>query len=295
MGFRKMNDSKCIGIVGFGNMGKAAAQGFLKANYLVYGWNRTPSKVSSIKEVKPVSKLRDLPYLCKRIILFVSDDDASAYVLLSDEGLFSSNVKDLMIINSSTVSPIHSSIVSGEAKKRNIKYIHAPVMGGPKTLINRENLILVDGEKEIYKEAVDILNVISKNILYVGDPPKASVIKLILNSIAFVNTQVLSEALILSKAWDIDVDSLYEAASFTWLKPIFDKYKNRILDKEYPTSFSLKLAAKDLFYTYAAGYYKKKSLPIISTAVNSYLDAVDKGYGEKDYTRIYYYLLGKDH
>jgi len=281
---------KCIGIIGFGNMGSAAAERFRLMGYSVYGWNRNIKKVLKIDGVVPVKNPKDLPKYCKRILILVSDDDASSNILFGNNGLIHSRFRDFIIINSSTISPLHSLIAYETCKNAKIKYINAPIMGGPKTLLNASSLIIVDGDIEIYNEVSSILKEISREIYYVGEIPRASVIKLILNSIAFINAQVLSETLTLAKAWNVPYKTLREAASKTWLKTIFDKYMDRILDKEFVTSFRLRLAAKDLFYTEASGYYKSIALPLISTAKDIFLQASRYGYRDSDYTRIFYFI-----
>jgi len=285
-----MEGSKCIGIIGYGNMGSMAAEAYLKAGYKVYVWNRTYDKIPSRKGIYPMKRIRDLVFLCREIIILVSDDDASANVLLGEDGVFNYKMEDLLVINSTTISPIHSVIISRTARELGIRYVNAPIMGGPKTLLTGENLILIDGDEDAYLKASECLKPLSREIQYVGRPPNASVIKLILNSISFVNAQVLSEVLALADSWNLDIDILSQAASKTWIKAILDKYLNRILNEDYPTSFRMRLAAKDLFYTEAAGYYKDQPLPIISTAMKTYLEASQKGYRDEDYTRIYYFL-----
>jgi len=281
---------KCIGIIGFGNMGSAAAKRFKSIGYSVYGWNRSIDKVSKINGVKTVRNPEELPIYCKKILILVSDDEASLEILFGKNGLIHSKYKDFIVINSSTISPLHSIIAYKTFKDAGIGYVDAPIMGGPRTLLNASSLIIVDGDDEVFEDASTVLKEISKDIYYVNEPPRASVIKLILNSIAFINTQALSEALTLAKAWNIPYEMLREAASKTWLKTIFDKYMDRILDEKYMTSFKLRLAAKDLFYTEAAGYYKSIALPLISTVKDIFLEASRHGYSDSDYTRVFYFI-----
>lgn len=73
---------------------------------------------------------------------------------------------------------------------------------------------------------------------------------------SYVNAEILSEVISLAEAWNFNLNKLYEDTLKTWLKCIFDKYMKRILSKDYPSSFRMRLAAKDLFYATASGYYK---------------------------------------
>jgi len=277
----------CIGIVGFGRMGSAAAESYINAGYKVYGWNRSLEKVDKVYGVEKITRLKDLPSKCSLIMVFVSDDDASAQVLYGKDGLFSGSSSDTVILNASTISPIHSKLAYDISHELNINYLHTPIMGGPKTLVEMRSLILVDGDKNLFKLVEGDLKIISRERLYLGPPPTASVVKLILNSIAFTNAEILSEVISLAEAWDVNLDKLYEAASKTWLKCIFDKYMRRILSEDYPSSFRMRLAAKDLFYTTASGYYKDIHMPIISMVSQLYLHASSLGYSEDDYSRIF--------
>ncbi len=284
--------SKRIGFIGLGIMGLPMASRLAEAGYSLIVWNRTPQKAEKLKErgVSVASSPAELASAAEYIVVMVSDDTASRSVLLGDKGVYESIKEGSVIINHSTVTPMHSIEMYRIFKQRGVHYLEVPVMGSRGAAEKGTLLSMVGGDKELLASISGILKTYSREIIYIGPIGHATALKLAINSIFFNSVQALAEAIALVEAWGIGASKLFEVADRLWIKVIVDRYGRRLLADEYPVNFRLVLAAKDLMYTVQAGYEKKQSLPLTSAAAQTYLKAATSGLGDKDYSRIFKFL-----
>jgi len=285
---------KCIGIVGLGRMGSSMTRWLQSKGYRIVVWDRTPGKMKLIRGAEPADSPRSVAEKCGEVHIAVSDDEASRSVLRGSRGIFRAKRRDLLVVNHSTVTPMHSLEASSYAyNELGADYLEAPVIGGPKEARIGKLLILAGGPRKTYERAWNVLNDMAREVVYLGDIPTASIIKLAINSMFFVSAQVLSESIALVKSWGIDPSVLADIASKTWLKPIIDHYYERILGPETPVGFTLRLATKDLLYAELSGYAKDTPLPLITMTMQTYMNAVRAGYAEHDYSRVGTYIMEK--
>ena len=285
---------RCIGIIGLGRMGSAIARWLQSKGYNLVVWNRTPSKVSLLENVEAAGSPREVADKCGEVHIVVADDEASRSVLRGSRGVFSSKRRDLIVVNHSTVTPMHSIEASDYAyRELGADYIEAPVIGGPKEARVGRLLVLAAGPRKGYERVLGVLRDMAREVVYLGDIPAASVVKLAVNSMFFVSAQILSEAIALTKAWEIDPSVLADIASKTWLKPVIDHYYDRILSPETPVGFTVRLATKDLLYAELSGYAKDTPLPLVTMTMQTFMNAVKAGYGEHDYSRVGTYIMGR--
>ncbi len=283
---------ECIGIIGLGRMGSAFARRCLSLGLKVVAWNRTPEKIEKLQGVEPAATPREVAERCGAVHVFVADDEASRAVLRGPEGVFAALRSELIVANHTTVTPSHSLEMYRAAEELGAMYLDAPVVGGPAQTRLGQLLVLVSGTREAYEKALPMLKNLGETVMYVGDVPTATVLKLAINSMFFISAQTISEAMALASAWGVDPEVLREAASKTWLKTLFDKYYDRMMSKERPPSFTVRLAAKDLAYAQQAGYMRGTPLPLVSTALQTYLEASRRGYDSSDYSRIAWHVMG---
>ena len=104
----------------------------------------------------------------------------------------------------------------------------------------------------------------------------------------------LAEALLLVKSWSVEEKDFLDIANKLWLKIIVDRYASRLLDESFPTSFQLRLAAKDLYYAVLSGYHKGQPLPVTTRLAETFLEASHLGkLGTKDYSKVYFFLKSR--
>ncbi len=281
-----------VAFLGTGLMGFNMARRLAEKGFTVMAWNRTYSKAKPL-ESYGVKVVEDLPRAVKEaevISVMVSDDSASETVLRE---AFKHANEGAVILNHSTVTPMHSSKMYLSARERGLSYIALPVMGGPADALRGELVGIAGGDVEVLSRIEGYQESLFKKVFYLGSVEEASAVKLALNSIYFSAMIGLAEALVLVEAWGVTPQKFFEVTSELWIKPIVERYGSRLLAENYPVSFKLRLAAKDASYALSSGLEKGFPLPHIATMAQTLLIASQSGkLGEEDYTRIYRFLKG---
>lgn len=279
-------------ILGTGLLGFNIARRLLENDFEVTVWNRTIEKAKPLLEhgAKLATDIKDAVQRAELISVIVSDDKASLYIL---KNVFSYGKKGAVIVNHSTVTPSHTREMYEEAHAKGFAYVALPVMGGPREAIEGELIGVAGGDYEKLTSFPKYLETLFKKVHYVKSPEEASAVKLALNSIYFSAMIGLAEALVLAESWGCEPQTFFKIADDLWIKVLVERYGSRLLSENYPVSFKLHLAAKDMSYATIAGAEKGVSLPHIATMAQMLLSAsMRKELKEEDYTRIYKFLKG---
>ncbi len=276
------------GFIGTGMMGFPMAKRILMAGHELIVWNRTRSKAEPLAEMG--ARLADSPRQVAEeasvIHVMVADDNASKAVLSGPNGVSQAPLEGKVVVNHSTVTPMHTVEMERLFAGLGAKYLAVPVMGGPRDAEKGALLALAGGEEEVVEKVRPLLMAFSKEIIYLGPAHVASAVKLAINSLFFTSAAALSEAIALVEAWGASHEELYRVARRLWLRSMIDKYGERLLKEDYPVSFRLVLAAKDLEYAARAGFERGQPMHLASTLAELFLTAAANGLGEEDYSRI---------
>ncbi|MEZ0346698.1 MAG: NAD(P)-dependent oxidoreductase [Infirmifilum sp.] len=281
-----------VALFGTGLMGFNMARRLLEKNIPVVAWNRTIEKAKPLEEfgAEVTPSFQEALKKVDLVAIMVSDDEASGFVM---ENICFESRGNMMIINHSTVTPSHSKKMHEMAHRVGCKYVALPVMGGPGDALRGELVGIAGGDwnsLDAYREYVDAL---FRKIHVLRSVEEASAVKLALNSIYFSAMIGLAEALVLAESWGTNPQQLLDIAQDLWIKTIAERYGSRLLADNYPVSFKLRLAAKDMLYATIAGGERGVSLPHISTMAQTLLSAsMREKIKEEDYTRIYKFLKG---
>ena len=76
-----------LGFIGLGKMGQALALRAVQSGYVVYGFNRTKSKVEHLRDrIDLMSSISDVVEKSDVILVSVTDDEADEDVILGNHG-----------------------------------------------------------------------------------------------------------------------------------------------------------------------------------------------------------------
>lgn len=115
-----------------------------------------------------------------------------------------------IIIDLSTIDP-QTAIDAGQTCKLNgLRYIEAPVSGGPGGAESGTLSIMVGADEGDYQQVKPVLNDIGKNIFYLGAIGTASIAKICNNIVVASTATILSEAFILASSGGIEPAKLKE-------------------------------------------------------------------------------------
>jgi len=277
-----------IGFIGLGRMGIRIAKNLLNNYGKINVYNRTKTKAKEIIEAgaRFFNTPKELASNSDLIFSMVSDSKAVKEVLLGDNGAFYGAKKDTYFIDMSTIQPKVSIELYNEAKAKGFHFLDAPVIGSIDAAEKASLTIIVGGEKEDFYFVLPVLQKIGKNIFYVGPPGSGSKLKLINNVIIANIPVILGELLNLSKKSGLDLKIVIDVLKTGIFGNIITYYENRIINKNFSTRFSLELMLKDLTYANELAEESKAKKYLISSLLEVYKEAYNKGLKEIDYTAV---------
>src|SRR5262249_30510567 len=121
-----------IGFIGLGIMGKPMARNLMKAGYPLVIHNRSRAAVDELgKEgAQPAASSKEVAARSDVLITMLPDSPDVELVYLGDNGVFAGARAGMLLLDMSSISPAVARKVAGEAEKRGLDMLDAPVSGG---------------------------------------------------------------------------------------------------------------------------------------------------------------------
>lgn len=283
-----MTEKEAIGFIGLGSMGSRMAERILNGGYPVTVYNKTKEKTESFvrRGAQAAETPRDLATRSDLILCSVSDDAAVRAVMLGRDGVLTGARDGAIIVNLSTVSPTTSRELAQAGGERGASMIDAPVSGSTPQAEQGSLAIFVGGEQDSYQHVKPVLELLGKQIFYMGPSGAGSIMKLVVNTLLGVGLQAIAEAIALGEKAGLHKNRLLDTLGQTAV--IAPGHKGKLanaLRDEYPMTFGLHLMYKDfgLILDEAA----ELSVPMPATAVARQICAAERAKGlEEDYSAV---------
>ncbi|MGJ5718909.1 NAD(P)-binding domain-containing protein [Staphylococcus equorum] len=239
-----------IGFIGLGIMGKPMVKNYLKENVtvLVNDLNKE-AEAEAINEGAQAVSVKQMAQEVDHIITSLPNGEIVKAVLYSgkDAILNQSDISVQTVVDTSSLTPNESLEISKVLKEKQIKYIDAPVSGGEPLAITGELSVMIGCDESDLEIVQSVLKPIAKSVIRVGDVGAGSVVKLANQIIVNTNIAALSEAVVLAKKFDIDLESMHEAikdglAGSNVMEAKFPK----MIEEDYQPGGTLNINLKDM-------------------------------------------------
>ncbi|MBP3041561.1 NAD(P)-dependent oxidoreductase [Bacillaceae bacterium Marseille-Q3522] len=278
-----------IGWIGLGNMGNPMAANLLKAGYPVEVYNRTKAKALPLVEngAKPAEDVQQLVNNSDVIITMVSDDQAVKEVYFGENGIFTADLANKILIDMSTVSPESSQFIEEKAKENGASFLDAPVSGSVQPAKEGNLIVLVGGEEEVFQKVKQVFEPLSKLTLYLGRSGAGNNAKLAINLLLGITIQGIAETVLFAEKQGISAENMLKIITESAVGTPISKLKRpSILSNQYPAAFALKHMAKDLRLAKGAG----SLLPIGDATYKTFQESLADQLGEEDVMAVIRYL-----
>ena len=278
-----------IGIIGTGFLGNSVGEHLLEVGHELFIYNRTKSKTDSLKQKgatvcdfpKQVAKSSEI------IIVVVKDANAVNQVSFESNGIVEGIDNDSIVADMSTINPLESKQITKKFRESNIEKIDIPVMGGPNVAVSGNLVMMVSGNKDIFHKYENILNTIASKVFYLGEVGTAHAIKLAMNLQIAMLALSLSEGITLARATKVQPETFLKILNSTYFKTGMSENKAfKMIRDEFSPTFTLKNLKKDLSTINHTAKISGIALPMSTKAEEVYLQAIENGFGELDYTGI---------
>jgi 3-hydroxyisobutyrate dehydrogenase len=205
-----------IAFLGLGVMGAPMARHLAAAGHSLTVHNRSMDKATAWV-VKHGGSYASTPAAAAgnadAVISCVGTDDDLEAVTLGPDGAFRNMRQDTLFVDHTTVSARIAQRLAGEAHKRGIAAVDAPVSGGQAGAENGQLSIMCGGSDEAIAQATPLMQAYAARIVHVGAPGSGQLTKMV-NQIAIAGVlQGLSEAIAFARAAELDSEKVFEAVS----------------------------------------------------------------------------------
>lgn len=283
-----------IGFIGLGIMGKPMVKNYLKENVtvLVNDLNKE-AEAEAINEGAQAVSVKQMAQEVDHIITSLPNGEIVKAVLYSgkDAILNQSDINVQTVVDTSSLTPNESLEISKVLKEKQIKYIDAPVSGGEPLAITGELSVMIGCDESDLEIVQSVLKPIAKSVIRVGDVGAGSVVKLANQIIVNTNIAALSEAVVLAKKFEIDLESMHEAikdglAGSNVMEAKFPK----MIEEDYQPGGTLNINLKDMKNVSSTADTVGLTLPLANQVKEIYKSEVAQGNGTNDHSGIIKYF-----
>ena len=232
-------------------MGAPMTANLARSGYSVKAWNRTPNRpsvrVAGSAGATIVSSIGEAVARADIVFSCVGDVPDVEEVILGDGGVADSARPGTLVIDTSTIGPDAARHIGEELKKRNLRFLDAPLSGGDIGAQKGTLTIMVGGEVADFEESKPLLEVIGKTIRLCGAVGSGQAVKLCNQVLASVHMVALCEAMALAKQQEIDPNLIIEVcgtgAAGSWA---LSNLGPKIVAADFQPGFAIKHILKDL-------------------------------------------------
>ncbi|NQU64216.1 MAG: NAD(P)-binding domain-containing protein, partial [SAR324 cluster bacterium] len=146
-------ETKSVGWIGTGVMGKSMCANLMKAGYQTFVYNRTRSKTDELVEMGAVwcgspAEVAQQSDIVFSIVGYPSDVEETYF---GENGVFSGSPKCSTIVDMTTSDPSLAQRIAEKAASQSIGSLDAPVSGGDLGAREGKLAIMVGGEESVYE------------------------------------------------------------------------------------------------------------------------------------------------
>ncbi len=278
-----------VGFIGLGAMGSAMARNLVTAGHKVRAWNRAGNP--GIDGIQIAPDPADA-FQAEAVFTMLSDDAAIRDVLLSP-GVLGRARHGLVHVVTSTISVAFAGELAEAHAAAGVGYVSAPVLGRPDVAAKGELNILAAGKPDAVNAVLPLLEVLGKKVWDMGeDPRRANAAKIAANMMITMAIEAMAEAVVLTEANGLPRAAFFELILGTLFGGrAYENYSSHIVEQSYEPGFKATLGLKDLRLATEAATDAGRCLPMLDAVRERLGEAVDAGFGDKDWSIMADYTL----
>ncbi|MDG4763523.1 NAD(P)-dependent oxidoreductase [Solwaraspora sp. WMMD406] len=271
-----------VSVLGLGVMGGGIARRLLDRDVPLTVWNRSAGPARALAELG--ATVARTPAQAARhadvILVSLADGAATEQVLLGPDGVLADGPADGVLASASTISPDLLRVL----RRRTPSVIDLGLLGNGTHARNGELRVYVGGGREDLARARPVVDIIAKQVLYVGGLGDGMRLKLLMNSLMGIQVQAMAEAAALGESVGLDRRVVLDAITASgFATPVMGfKARRLAVDHYEQPDFRLRLMAKDLGLAAAEADRSGLRLPLVRTALATHQESVRHGDGDLD-------------
>ena len=272
-----------VGLIGVGNIGQHFAARMLAAGQqlLVFDLNKDALKrcqdlgAGIADSVLSLASQVEIVFLCLPM--------PAAVKTVVSQALQGKTIRSL--IDLSTTGPSVTKEVADQLATKSISFVSAPVSGGTVAAKHGTLAVMAAGDQATYQAIEPILNMIGKNIFYLGaDPTMGQTMKIINNTLYATSMLASCEALVYGVKAGLDPETMLDVVNVSSGRSFatMERIPAAALDRSFPVRFTTELLHKDI--KMCLDEAERIGAPMmVNQAARQFLAfLLTQGYGNKD-------------
>ena len=263
-----MSDPPVLGFIGLGIMGAPMCGHLLKAGYRVRVFTRTRSKAEPLIAHGAVwcDSPAQVAAECDILLTIVTDTPDVEHVLFGPGGAAETLRSGSIVVAMTTIDPAAARTFAARLEERGVSLLDAPVTGGDVGAKNATLTIMVGGPKAAFEQVRPVLELMGRNIVYVGPSGSGQSLKAVNQILCAVNMISVCEALLLAQRSGLDlklaIETLATGAGGSWA---WQYLGQKIARGDLEPAFMIRLMQKDLRIVQNAA--RERGVPLPGTAL----------------------------
>lgn len=270
-----------VAFLGLGIMGRPMAANLAKAGHEVKVWNRTPKDVEGAHTAKTPAEAADgvdVVWMC------VADTAAVERVLFAPDGVEGKLRPGMIVVDSSTISPVETRKFAERVRAKGADYVDAPITGSKVGAESAQLIFMVGAADETLKRLDPLFQVMGKKVVHMGDVGMGQASKISLNLQIAMIYEGFIEGYELATRLGVNPEKFVELVQSTMVRSGVVDYKAPfVLKRDYTPNFPLRLMRKDLHLVRDASKAIDLQLPGVEKVTDLYEKAYKAGHGDEDY------------
>ena len=286
---------KRVGFIGLGNMGLPMASNLLKAGIEINAFDLSTDALRKAEDLGMITKTSVLEVLedIDALITMLPNNIAVENIFLKENLLGEIN-KNVIIIESSTISPQVSKNVSKKAADMDIAMLDAPVSGGVKGAELGTLTFIVGGNDDHLKKATPLFEIMGDKTFYAGRSGSGQIAKLCNNMLLAIHMCGTAETIAMGVNSGLDPTILSEimknSSGGNWSLEKYNPFpgvmKEVPASNDYSGGFLNSLMLKDLNLAEELATQSESNTPLGKLAKEIYEELNNQGFENLDFSSV---------
>ena len=283
-----MAENAKIALLGTGIMGAAMARNLIGAGMEVRAWNRSKEKAEPLADEGAVVFEDPAEAARGADLLLTMLPDADVVEEVVGDGVLPALADGAVWLQMSTVGEEGNERLACLATEGGVAYVDAPVLGTKAPAEQGQLIVLASGPEDVRDKCEPVFGVVGSKTVWLGEAGEGSRLKLVLNNWIVGLLGVLAETISFARATGVDPQKFLETIEGGPLGLPYAQMKGAMMvEEDFPTSFSAKLARKDAGLVLDAAAGKGLDMVVARAVAALFDEAIEAGRGEEDMAAVY--------
>jgi 3-hydroxyisobutyrate dehydrogenase len=276
-----------VAVLGTGIMGGPMAKNIAAAGLDTRVWNRTREKAEAVEGATATDSPADAVEGADVVVTMLADGP-TVETVMTEGGALDAMGDDAIWLQTSTVGVHSMERLAGLAEERGVTFVDAPVLGTKAPAEKGELTVLASGPEDARETCTPVLDAIGAKTVWLGQAGEGTRLKLVTNTWLLSLLCDLGESLAFAESMGVDPRAFLDAIDGPVGSPYAQMKGPMMLERDFTTSFPLKLALKDMELVLEAADRYDAEMPVAGAAAQSFRRAVEQGHGDKDMAAVYH-------